>query len=61
MPIKKIKTVVRWHDGLFSDSRFKNISTVINELIQKSNEQTKVINHLTDELQRLKQKEVEAG
>lgn len=57
MAIKEIKTVVKWHDGLFSDSRFRNIATMLNELIQKSNEQTKVINELTEELQSLKQKE----
>lgn len=57
MKIKEIKTVVKWHDGLFSDSRFRNIAKMVNELIQKSNEQTKVINELTEELHSLKQKE----
>ncbi len=57
MEIKEIKTVVKWHDGLFSDSRFRNIAKMLNELIQKSNEQTKQINLLTEELFRLKQKE----
>ena len=54
--IKEIKKRLEYNDGLFSNSSYKNIAIMVNELINKSNEQTKVINQLLKENQELKEK-----
>jgi len=48
--IKEIKTTIKYNAGLLNNPTYKILTLVITELIKKSNEQTQVINNLTEQL-----------
>lgn len=54
--IEPIKINLNYQEGIFGNSSYKNIVIIVNKLIEKSNEQTKVINRLIEENKELKEK-----
>lgn len=54
--IKKLNKSLNYRRGMFNDKNIDTLAQVITLLLDKSDEQTDVINHLLEENENLKQK-----
>lgn len=52
--ISKLKVTMKLKPGIFENHTLKTLATAINMLIEKSNEQTEIINQLVKENEELK-------